>query len=482
MIKNVDPDSFGFNEKLAQIVNMSSRGLRGNDLNAFVKRAGVDFLPNLEQMRPGEIPIHWLAVGATETFGANRNADGFSARDCREHHDTFRKFGHLYLDHANKDPARSYGRIIKTAFHEPMQRIELLIGVNSTKEAAERNGGLVATRILEKLASGQELKGSMACRVAYDCCSFCDNKARSRDEYCDDRPVKLASGRVIPACSGFGCRTGLTKVAADGRQQFVDNPNPVWFDFSDVYRNADRIALGMGVLEKAASSPVIGGAEMAEALGITAPTSLIMAGPGSERANARVKLAADMALAERNHEGLSFYDGGLRYEKVASPPDDTPSCVFRALADAGAVLPLPAWLELMAGKEASSAVGDVAARLPGVYGRMLADDGIVTELDDARYDPSPLYPSVKMRTWAEKLAFSHGLSFGLFTRAQRAAFHDEPVPVVLTKAAGVPDGGAEKLAREYAKYQLAYLAARERRGHLVAAETSLLARRNVLTF
>ncbi len=161
MIKRSTPESFRFDEPASSIVNISSRGLRGNDLNSFIKRAGHSFLNDIDKLQPGEIPVHWLAVGAQEWTGANRNGDGFSDAVCREYHDTFTKYGHYFNDHVNKKPEKNYGRIIKSAYHEPMRRIELLIGLNGTEEAARRNGGLLAKRELEKIANGEDLPGSI---------------------------------------------------------------------------------------------------------------------------------------------------------------------------------------------------------------------------------------------------------------------------------------------------------------------------------
>jgi hypothetical protein len=251
MIKYADAGIPGMDCPVAHMVKVATGGLGPVDRRSFLKRASHDFIAHLDELLPGEVPVHLIALGATEAVGANRNGDGFKSATCRAKHDTFVKKAKVYFNHANKVAScPRQGRVIASAFNEDMRRVELLVGLNGTKEAAERDHpelGRVATTWLEKMASGVDPSVSMACLIDHDVCQFCHNKAKTRDDYCDIMPVKLASGRTIPACSGFGCRNGLTKVASDGRMQFVDNPDPLtWFDISEVDRPACRIAYSLG--------------------------------------------------------------------------------------------------------------------------------------------------------------------------------------------------------------------------------------------
>ena len=70
------------------------------------------------------------------------------------------------------------------------------------------------------------------CKVAYDVCSICGNKAKRRDEYCAH------------------IRHDKKKIYPDGKQPYMINYNPTFFDISIVKRRADRIAY---VLDKVAS-------------------------------------------------------------------------------------------------------------------------------------------------------------------------------------------------------------------------------------
>lgn len=232
-IKYISPSGWDMADRNTRTIKMSSRGLIGNDRSDFLKTASHEFLPLLDSIKfaKDETPVHVLAMGATEFYDANRNGDGFKSATLRDYMSTFEKFAYWYRDHKNKDPKKSYGLVKKALFNAQMHRGELICLLNNTKEAAARNGGLVATRELEKLANGEDIPVSMACKIAFDVCSGCGNEAKTRRDYCTE-----------DTCSYGGCRDNLCKVAEDGHRLHVDNPRPSFFDISDVYKGADRTA------------------------------------------------------------------------------------------------------------------------------------------------------------------------------------------------------------------------------------------------
>jgi len=240
-------------EPAVQIVKMSSRGIIGADRADFEKRASADILRDLDALREkiasDETLIHLLAMGATEDYGANRNGDGFRRCTCKNYHPTFVKYARFYRNHKNKNPRKSYGHIVKSAWHDPMKRVELLVALNSSDAAARRNNGLVADREMEKLAMGKDIPVSMACKVAYDVCSYCGNKAPEVKDYCRG----THQGGM---CKAGGLKDNIgALVEIDGgiHQLHADNPHPTFFDISNVIRPADRIAYVTGALEKAAA-------------------------------------------------------------------------------------------------------------------------------------------------------------------------------------------------------------------------------------
>ena len=202
MVKIVSPGGWDFDAPVAQMIKIGSRGLIGNDRGDFIKRASHVFLPFIDDIKVAsdEVPVHLIALGASEAYGPNRNGDGFKEATCKQCYGTFEKFARFYRNHKNKDPQKSYGIVKKAAYNDKMRRVELLTLLNATKSAADRNGGYIADREIEKLARGDDLAVSMACRVPYDVCSWCGNHAASKEQYC-----KSAS------CKAGGCTDNLTR-------------------------------------------------------------------------------------------------------------------------------------------------------------------------------------------------------------------------------------------------------------------------------
>src|SRR5262245_36404810 len=173
MVKIVSPSGWDFDGPSARLVKVGSEGLRGNDRKEFLKFASHAFLPYLDdiKMRDGEVPMHVISHGATEAYGPNRNGDGFKEAACKKYCHTFEKYAQHYRNHKNRphEGHPHYGVIKKAVYNEAMRRVELLTGLFATKKALDgRVNAHIADRELEKLASGDDLATSMACRVPYD--------------------------------------------------------------------------------------------------------------------------------------------------------------------------------------------------------------------------------------------------------------------------------------------------------------------------
>jgi len=467
MLKVITPGAWDFHEPVVEMLKTSSRGLVGDDLSSFIKRAGHQAAEQMRHLKlaSGEVPIHVLAVGSTEKFGANRNGDGFREATCRTSHDTFVKHARWYRNHRNKNPAKSYGIVKASWFNEPMSRIELIVALNGTKEAAERNGGLVADQELEKLAKGKELADSMACKVAFDVCSSCNNKARSPAEYCRSP----AEGGF---CKAGGLRTNIGQVLEDGHVLHADNPHPQFFDISNVFRPADRIAYVMGELQKAAAHGVVSGAELANQLGITAPWQIFLEPTMPSYLQRQVKTAAQLADEEYTlgqAARLPYTAVALRsVDETTSPPEDIRTKLahyMRALVDERAVLPLQDFVALMTAtpREKCADVAELTAlALPGVYSRLLDEPGYANTLANNPYTPAPA-STPTARQWATKHASAWSLAEPQVERRQRLAAirqtaAPKPPSPELTKTAATA-GPAAELAKHYALYKLAFLAA-----------------------
>ena len=194
----------------------------------------LDYIKNVAP-EPGKTHLLLLAMGGEETYGPNRNGDAFSeypvpargkeatARGERwlvapgqELTKTYKTFesnpARTFQHHQNKDPNKASGHVKRAFWNPRMHRVELLTVIDNEKDA----------EWVERVEQGEFPAVSMGCRIKYDVCSRCGNKAPSRAEYCKHA---LAMNQINP----------------DGTKNFVYNPDSDFFDISRVFRPADRI-------------------------------------------------------------------------------------------------------------------------------------------------------------------------------------------------------------------------------------------------
>jgi len=468
-------------EEPAQLVKMASGGLANHDRAVFLKRADHALTKALENVKiaRGDIPIHLIAVCATEGFGSNRNGDGFKEADCREHHGRFVTKARYYRNHKNKDPDKSYGKVAASAYNEPMRRIELLVVGNGTKEAAERNGGLVMPDDdLHALNRGDALPWSMATTIDYDVCQNCHNKAANRSEYCtEDTCISPETGRRM-----FGCRDGLTKLAWDGLQQFVDNPNPGWFDISKVGRPADPSAWGAKAdyMTKAASAGhVIGGAELAEIYANQNGYGTILRLNDQKASQKQAVLLHKLAQLETAMEGntterhkalaLGLAESKQRPIEIRElGPLDTGEVNLKlaAMASRRVLLPFRDFVRLLTGdnREKTAQLLSLSEdELPGVFGRLASDPVVYTKIASSAFAVTVGPVSAQRRSWADKFTRDHSLELSsIVDRAQRAALYKDAETRLRSKSTLIKSGAcgelAQKIAEQYALYQLSALA------------------------
>lgn len=466
MIKVIQPHAQEFSEPVAELIKISSRGIIGADRVSFIKRAGAEFTDKIAALKfaSGEIPVHLIAIGATEDYGPNRNGDGFCRETCQKYHDTFHKYARFYRDHANKNPAKSFGIVKASFYNEPMRRIELVCALNGTQEAAERNGGLLADKELEKLASGKDIPVSMACKIPFDKCSFCGNKARTRAEYCE----AIEDGGH---CKAGGLKRNIGKVLSDGHVLHADNPDPSFFDISHVFRPADRIAYVFGELQKAASSGVISGAELGEQMELTFNPGTTT---GTAKLNKQLCALAKLAAAERNlnNAGQLWAQVALAHSPVVQEDIAEIDCscakmasVFRGLVDVGVILSPKDFLALTVKSANAALVNAVSNALRSVFSELEKQANIAEELEENIFYPADV-ASESVRAWAQKVARSRSLFIpDVEKRARLAAIRGAATVKTaenVTPARRVSD--AERaLAKHYAMYKIAsYAAATEK--------------------
>lgn len=226
------------------------------------------------QPKQGKTYILVLAMGASEFYGPNRNGDAFRESELRKTHKTFETNAHVYKSHVNKDPAKAYGKVVKSFYNDDMHRVELVLEIDNAK----------APDVVEKINSGQSVAVSMGCKIKFDVCSICGNKAPTRADYCTH------------------LRNELNKIYPDGRVVCADNPNPNFFDISIVWRPADKTGY---MLKKIASDrKYLGGSAWL-----------------AEKNAARITLAKYLDKAAEIEKLVSGHGMGLGPTKLEVPED-----------------------------------------------------------------------------------------------------------------------------------------------------------------
>lgn len=458
IIPSSGPDVFG--EAAASLIKIASSGLRGNDLNDFVKRAGNEIARQVKNItaKPGEVLTHLIAMSSAESNGPNRNFDGFSEKALRNDHPTFKKYGRFYRDHQNKDTKKSYGIIKESFYNEEMRRVELIVALNGTKEAAERNGGLVADRELEKLASGQDMDVSMSSKVPFDSCVGCHNKAKSRREYC----LGIEEGGH---CKYGGLKNNIGKVSEDGLILYADNPINKFFDISKVTRHADRSAFLTGKI--ASDNKIISGAELAEILQVSAPPELLVDDAvDSNIILDRIKIARDLSYREPFIKASDF-DRAFDPHIYSSPDFSSiesgrEGVALYALAKEKIALSFPDWLSLTTGADHTKCAAASVLTSPALkfaHRALLDDEDIPTIIRSTKLPECIV--SYNLSKWAEKQAENSSLSAEYVRqRIWRSALNSLTPFTYAEKQASCPDN-AVSLAKSYAAYQVNFLALHE---------------------
>jgi len=189
-----------------------------------------DIAAHIRQAKPipGKTQMLIDALGCSEFWGNNVNGDRFpSAALAHVGPDygarTFEVYAFPFKHHVNKDPARAYGDKVTIArFYAPTGRVQLIVSFDNTK----------AADIVQNVENGVYPDVSMGCRVPFDVCTVCGNKAKTRADYCPH------------------LRYQMNKILPDGRIVGAVNTMPKFFDISVVLIGAEKAS---HILKKVAS-------------------------------------------------------------------------------------------------------------------------------------------------------------------------------------------------------------------------------------
>jgi hypothetical protein len=189
-------------------------------------------------------------------------------------------------------------------------------------------------------------------------------------------------------------------------------------------------------------------------------------GEWDERAAAQVKLAYAMAALEareRPHDAevcRAFAAESQRPFDVAvleAPGTEKCAAALGALASRKIILHIRDFSRL-AGKE--ELAKEAAARLPGVYQRMVDDESVERRVMQNKFPALEKLASAKARAVASLGSEEYSLDKdAVYRRSALSALRGQPCPTLKTsfEKAAADGGEAEQLARDYAIYKIAAL-------------------------
>jgi len=210
------------------------------------------------------------ALGSYEMWGGNRNGDAFPVEglahrslrtDMKTDKDygykTFEYYAKLFKHHVNKLEKGHpfYGDVVYSHWNPKIQRVELIVGIDRSK----------APDIIDAIEAGELVSVSMGCKVRYDRCNICDNKARTRPQYC--KHLKYYLRKMVTEELAEQWSRELGKKILPGTVVLAMNDHPRFFDISKVHVGADRTSFMLG--KAASEGTTIASVDIADAYGFT---------------------------------------------------------------------------------------------------------------------------------------------------------------------------------------------------------------------
>jgi len=442
-------------------VKVSSRGLSCNDSHKIASEVGDRFIHEVrkieDQLDDNHKYAHVISCGCTELFGPNRNADGWGKEALAKDMHTYLKHAKCFRDHDNKKTSLYYGKPKVAFFDEDRGYGRLLVALHANDEACTDKLARVADREIEELESKGEIKVSHGSKISFDTCSFCGNNAKTRASYCDSQEF---GGK----CSAFGCRSGLSKIAEDGRVQFVHNDDSnLFYDISAIgmsknsARQADRVAYAtlFEGLDKTAGEmfpgAVPGSAWLAEQLGVTDRVDLFCRDQLSSSQQKYAQVAVKLAeLAP--YSPAQLYNGHISPVRglwqLRSLNNETKAAAVRELARRREFLG-PQTFAGLCGADWATAKQAEAIAYGGI--QRLAAAGQLVDLIKTSSYTNAFVSDVGLLPAPIKLPEGDVSDAALSRSAKFAALSE---PYVAAPASGCEEAG--KIALEYLAFKIAY--------------------------
>ena len=168
--------------------------------------------------------LYVIAMGAGDVYGENKNGDFFWEKDLVQYYKKFLNAG-VFIQHDNKDPNKSIGKVLKSIYNHKMHRVELLIEIKRE----------LAPQIYDAIELGERIAVSMGVKVPAESCSYCG---------------QVTKGSIANRCDHL--KYYMHQIMPNGVKVFAINHPPLnFFDISIVRKPADH--QGYALFQKVAS-------------------------------------------------------------------------------------------------------------------------------------------------------------------------------------------------------------------------------------
>ena len=397
--------------------------------------------------------IHLISLGAYEWYGPNKRGDGFNEsgytfrppHPCDKDHITidlegglkefhnpgFMSNGKVYREHHSiLSGGEPQGEVVFATYNEPMHRGELVIKLENDKWADD----------IAKIEEGKPTYYSMGALCKNDVCSICGKRiSPNSDERCSH------------------LKDHVLEIDADGNQAVAITDHPIFYDISRVARPADKIAFS---LAKVASEDDFVNSVVPLP---TMPATLLDTLNNRMRVN-RLDLMTKIASEEKyitvnNQLPVKLSDSEDEEVIKKIKTEDVPKVIF-ILKKHRAVLPPTTFIRLVGGEDTGieSAMPLIGECLSGIFGKMLHSPNLKDFIEDGTYEGEECCDNDLFNT--------------VLPLINKYSLNEEPVRrriirVVISPSIKMASEGkvftrksyslAQKLAAEYARYQLSFL-------------------------
>ena len=394
--------------------------------------------------------IHLISLGAMEWYGPNKRGDAFNESSheyrppepCNKdavkidlegglkefHNPTFMANGKVYREHHSiLSGGEPQGDVVFATYNEPMHRGELIIRLDNDKWADD----------IEKIEKGEPTYYSIGALVANDLCSICGKRVSPKSP---DRCEHL--------------KHMVLTIDDKGNQVKAITDHPIFYDISRVARPADKIAFS---LAKVASEGTVNTCELN-----VMPVTLVDTLNNRMRVN-RLELLQKIAAEEssdlKTQLPVKLVDDEDEDIIKKIKQEDVPKVIF-ILKQHRAVLPPPAFIRLVGGE--GTAIDDamplIGENLEGIFGKILNSPCVKDFIEDGTYEGEEnsdrdlletVLPLINKYSLDDQPVQKRIIRI-VFSPSAKQASEKKIVTPIAQKI-------ASELAKEYARYQLAFL-------------------------